>query len=121
MLNLPFKKLQIWQRGRLLAKEVQKMTEQFPKEERYGLTSQMRNCSRSIASNIAEGSQRSTNKDFANFILIAKGSLAELETQIIMALDYGYISKQEHDRTIMDIDELGKMIYTFHKRLTTSH
>lgn len=89
MLNLPYQKLHIWGKAMLLAKKIYVITSQFPKQEIYGMTSQMRRAAVSIPSNIAEGSQRGTNKDFANFIGIARGSLAELETQFILARDIG--------------------------------
>ena len=88
MTRLPFGQLQIWQKSMLLAKEIYRITSSFPKAEIYGLTSQMRRCAVSIPSNIAEGSQRVSDKDFANFILIAKGSLAELHTQLLLSFEF---------------------------------
>ena len=94
MLRLPYKKLKIWEKAMYIAILVHEATKHFPKEEIYGLTSQLRRSATSIPSNIAEGSQRTTNKDFANFILIARGSLAETETQIILASNFKYIKNE---------------------------
>jgi len=76
MLKLPFKKLKIWMKSIELTQEIYELTKTFPKEEIYGLTSQIRRSAISIASNIAEGSQRTTNKDFANIHFIKNYSLA---------------------------------------------
>ncbi len=80
-----YKELTVWQRAKQLAIAVYVLTEGFPKEEVYGLTSQMRRCSISIPSNIAEGRSRGTRKDFLSFLRISYGSGAELETQIEIA------------------------------------
>src|SRR5665213_728640 len=95
MLNLPYQKLQIWQKAVHLAEQAYAMTRNFPEEEKFGLISQIRRAGVSIPSNIAEGSQRGTNKDFKNFIFIARGSLAELETQFILAKSFGFISETD--------------------------
>ncbi|MFA7681915.1 MAG: four helix bundle protein [Candidatus Peribacteraceae bacterium] len=121
MLQLPFKKLKIWEKGMNLAKEVYKISKNFPKEELYGITSQIRRSAVSIPSNISEGSQRTSNKEFANFILIAKGSLAELETQLLLAKDFGYIEEKDMDVLQEYMSELGKMLYAFHRKLITDH
>jgi four helix bundle protein len=80
-----FQDLKIWVRSKNLAKQVYVLTTQLPEIEKFGLTSQMRRAAVSVPSNIAEGSKRSTKKDFAQFLRIAQGSLAELETQTIIA------------------------------------
>ena len=118
MIKLPYKNLKIWEKGMVLVKLIYELTKKFPKEEIYGLTSQIRRSGISIPSNIAEGSQRGSDKDFANFILIAKGSLAELETQIILAADFTYIQNDELEIILSKTDELDKMLLAFHKKLT---
>lgn len=120
MIKLPFKKLKVWDKGMNLTKKVFLMTKKFPKEEQYGLTSQVRRASVSIPSNIAEGSQRGTDKDFARYILIAKGSLAELETQLILSENFEYITSEKLNDILSDISELQKMLHTFHIKLTAS-
>ena len=82
-----FKKLIIWQKARELVKDVYLITRKFPKEELFGLTSQIRRATVSIALNIVEGSGRGTNKDFAHFLDVAFGSALEVEAQIILSLD----------------------------------
>lgn len=82
-----FKELVVWQKGMSLAKEIYKATESLPQKEVFGLISQMRRAAVSIPSNIAEGRQRSTRRDFAQFLRIALGSSAELETQILLSND----------------------------------
>jgi four helix bundle protein len=84
--------LQVWQEGMALAKETYSATKSFPKEEVFGLTSQMRRASVSIPSNLAEGAARGSNKEFLQFCIIARGSLMELETQVILSKEFGYIN-----------------------------
>src|SRR3989338_3135533 len=82
-----FKDLLVWQKSMKLVKEIYAITRSFPKNEEYALTVQLRRCAVSIPSNIAEGSRRGTQKDFIQFLRIADGSAAELETQLILAKD----------------------------------
>lgn len=102
-----------------LSKKIYEITKEFPKDELFGLTSQMKRSALSIASNIAEGSQRGTKKDFANFLSIAKGSLAELETQCLFALEMNYVDREKIQSALESIDELGKMIHVFRTKLTS--
>jgi four helix bundle protein len=82
-----FKDLIVWQKSVALAREVYQLTTQLPKSEDYGLSSQVRRCAVSIASNVAEGSKRGSKKDFLQFLRIASGSAAELETQLVIIND----------------------------------
>ena len=84
-----FQDLRIWQKGIEVVKEIYILTKKFPKEELYGLTSQMRRSAVSIPSNIAEGFRRYHNKEYKQFLYIAMGSCAELETQIIISYELG--------------------------------
>lgn len=104
-----------------LAKEIHELTKRFPKEEMYGLTSQLRRATTSIPSNIAEGSQRGSKKDFANFILIAKGSLAETRTQLLLAKDFGYCESTEVNNILIQMEDVNKMLYALHRTLTAAH
>jgi four helix bundle protein len=88
-----FKDLQVWQRSRRLVSSIYEKTEKFPGKEQFGLTSQLRRAVVSIPSNIAEGHRRNSNKEFQNFLVIARGSLAEVETQLILAQDLKFISE----------------------------
>lgn len=96
---------------------VYQITEHFPKNEIYGLTSQMRRAAVSIPSNIAEGSRRSSKKDFRNFLMIAYGSGAELETQLKISLRLGFISTQEFDILNGVSIEIMKMLNSFITKL----
>jgi len=90
-----FRQLNIWKDAMKLAKTVYGHTSNFPTHEKYGLTSQINRAVVSVPSNIAEGSSRNSNKEFMHFLSIAIGSLFELETQIILAYDFGFISKDD--------------------------
>jgi four helix bundle protein len=87
----PHCNLDVWNQAMELAKVIYKATKGFPSEERYGLTGQLRRCAVSIPSNIAEGACRGSRKDFLRFLMIARGSLGELETQCRLAADLGYL------------------------------
>jgi len=87
-----YRKLEAWQEAMRLAEEVYGHTRTFPKEEIYGLTSQIRRAAVSIPSNIAEGADRSGQKEFLQFLHIARGSGSELETQLLLARKLGYLS-----------------------------
>jgi four helix bundle protein len=120
MMKMPFKKLAIWNKGMLLVKEIYLLVQKLPQSELYGLSAQMRRSVISIPSNIAEGSQRVSDRDFANFILIAKGSLAELNTQIEVCVQLQYYSVHDYAAILEKIEELDRMLRAFHKKLITS-
>ena len=90
-----FKELKVWQEAMSLAKEVFIVTRNFPSEEKYGLISQINRCSVSIASNIAEGAGRGSDKEFNQFLNIALGSCFELETQLLLSNEFNYITKEQ--------------------------
>src|SRR6516225_1078377 len=89
-----YKDLLVWQKGIHLAKEIYRITQTFPNEEKFGLVSQMRRAAVSIPSNIAEGQARHTTKEFVQFVSHAEGSAAEMDTQVILALERGYCSEE---------------------------
>jgi len=105
-----FKDLKIWQRGMELAKDVYKATDSFPSKELYGLVSQMRRSAISIPSNIAEGFMRKHNKEYKQFLYISLGSLAELETQIILSGQLDFLKSEQCNLFQETINELNKMI-----------
>lgn len=109
-----YKDLIVWQRAMDLVNRIYKLTENFPKSEIYGLTSQMRRCAISIPSNIAEGRRRGTKKDYRQFLIIAYGSGAELETQIeiIKRLAFGKnLNYVEVDQLLLEtMKMLNKML-----------
>lgn len=89
-----YQDLTVWQRAMQLARETYQVTQTFPNDERFGLTSQMRRAAVSIPSNIAEGWGRQTTNQYIQFLQVAQGSAAELETQLILAVDLGFLTAQ---------------------------
>jgi len=108
-----FKKLNIWVNAMSLAKDMYLLTSNFPKEEKFGLVSQINRCCVSVPSNIAEGSSRSSNKEFSHFIKIALGSLFELETQVILSSEFKMINDQDSNIILDKISTLQKMLNGF--------
>ncbi len=113
-----YNELLIWQKSMDVCREVYQLTNTFPHHERFGLTSQMRRASISIPSNIAEGSRRGSQKDFRKFLYIAYGSGAELETQLILAKDFGYLSKNTKQRIEELLSETMRMLNSFINNIT---
>ena len=110
-----FEKLIAWQKGRELAILIYKTTKNFPKDEIFGLTSQMRRCSISIASNLAEGSGRSSMKDKARFSEIAYSSSLELLNQVILSHDFEYVDENQYIQIREKITEVNMLIDGLHK------
>ncbi|NJO97116.1 MAG: four helix bundle protein [Pleurocapsa sp. CRU_1_2] len=105
-----FKKLAVWQKSHTFTVNLYKITSNFPIEEKYGLTNQIRRASISIESNIAEGCGRNGNKELTRFLYIAKGSALEVECQILIARDLGYLSKEKSDLLESKINEIARML-----------
>jgi four helix bundle protein len=114
-----YKDLLIWQKGMLLAKLVYQVTQKFPSEERYGLTSQLRRAAVSVPSNIAEGQARRGTNEFLQFLSIAEGSLAELETQLLLSTELAYCKPADVESPLKEIDELQKMIGALKRKLAS--
>ena len=112
-----FKDLKIWNKGIKLVEDVYKVSRSFPREEVYGLRSQLRRSAVSIPSNIAEGFARFHNKEYRNFLFISLGSCAELTTQIIIATRLKYVEKDKADTMLSDIDEISRMTMGLIKKL----
>ncbi len=115
-----YKDLNIWKRSIVVVEDIYKITKNFPKEEIYGLTSQLRRSAVSIPSNIAEGFARFYNKEYRQFLFISLGSCAELSTQIIIALRLGYFENKEANQLLNEIDEVSKMTMSLIKKLNTN-
>jgi four helix bundle protein len=113
-----YRDLVVWQRAVELAEWIYRETRHFPKEEIYGLTSQMRRAAVSIASNIAEGHGRNSKGEYKQFLGIALGSLAELETQIILAARFGYIEVHTSELILFKCEEVSKMLNGLKKALS---
>jgi len=105
-----YRDLIVWQKSLALVTEVYKLTNTFPQDEKFGLVSQMRRCSVSIPSNIAEGRSRGSRKDYRHFIIIAFGSGAELETQVLIAKNLGFLPHDKADKIIQELSEIMKML-----------
>ena len=114
-------RLKVWERSIELVEQIYKLTERFPKEELYGLTTQMRRSAISIPSNIAEGFKRYHNKEFKQFLHIAQGSAAELETQLIIAKELKFINQATLENISIKIDSLNKMISSLMNKLKTQY
>ncbi|MGB5981568.1 MAG: four helix bundle protein [Nonlabens sp.] len=112
-----FKNLKIWQKGIELAITSYEITRKFPKEEKYGLVSQMNRCAVSVPSNIAEGTAKSSDKHFKIFLENALGSSFEWQTQLIIAHKIGYVSKDKFDEYESNITEIQRMINSFMDRI----
>ena len=113
-----FTELVVWQKAMELVKAVYALSKAFPPDERYALTDQLRRAVVSIPSNIAEGSGRSSNADYAHFLSIARGSLYETMTQLRVAVDLGYISSLSENVNAL-IDEVGRMLGAMLKKYGT--
>lgn len=105
-----YRELIVWQKAMLLAKAIYEVSAGFPRDELYGLSSQMRRCAVSVPSNIAEGHNRDSLKDYLRFLSIAQGSLAELETQISLSCMMNYIDVAKEQILLQQSDEVGKML-----------
>lgn len=116
-----FRQLKVWEKAHHLAVEVYKATAAFPKEELYGLTSQLRRASVSIPTNIAEGCGRNTDADFARFLQIAMGSASETEYELILAYDLHFLPKDRFEALQSEVEEVKKMLASLLKTLRASH
>jgi four helix bundle protein len=108
--NMGFKSLDVWQLSKDLTVKIYTVTENFPAKEQFGLTSQIRRSAISTISNIAEGSAKGSNPDFARFISIAQGSIAELEAQLIIANEIKYLDNNLFNELCEKISIIGKML-----------
>src|SRR5438045_1905445 len=100
-------------------KLVYKLTMRLPAEERYGLTSQLRRAAISVPSNIAEGQARRGTNEFLQFLSIAEGSLAELDTQLLLSVELGFAQQADVDPALKEIDELQKMLVALKRKLSS--
>ena len=107
---MTYKELKVWQKGIELTKAVYDVVKFLPKEEMYALSDQMRRAVISIPSNIAEGYKRNSDKDFIHFLSIANGSAAELETQMIIAVELGFLSQEQAQLSLCLCEEVEKML-----------
>jgi four helix bundle protein len=112
-----FRKLNVWQKSHQLVLEVYKNTRSFPKAEIYGLTNQLRRACILITSNISEGCGRGSDMDFARFAQMAMGSASEVEYQILLSHDLGYLETPIYNKLTLDVTEIKRMLTSLIKRL----
>lgn len=105
-----YRDLEVWQRSMRLAKKIYQITQEFPSEERFGLTNQLRRAAVSVASNLAEGHARFGAGEFRRFISITMGSVAEIETQILLSIDLGFVRPDVAREVLSELDAIGKML-----------
>ena len=114
---IDFRTLRVWESFHEVTLNVYEITQKFPSEELYGLTSQMRRSAASVPTNIAEGCGRNTDPDLAKFLTIAMGSASELEYQLILAKDLKYIQQDKHQPIMENLIASKKMLNTFQKKV----
>jgi four helix bundle protein len=110
MTERPHKKLKLWDKIINFIEHIYRLTEKYPKEGIYGLTSQMRRAGVSIASNIAEGSARKSNAEKIQFFSIAKGSISELDAQVEISLRLSFINNEQYNSIQANLDEISRML-----------
>src|SRR5713101_3737431 len=116
-----YRDLIVWQKGMALVKRVYRITGTFPADERFGLVAQMRRAAVSIPSNIAEGQARHTTGEFVQFVSHAEGSVAELDTQLTLAIELGFCPISEVEDVFRLIVEVQKMLNALRRQLVTRH
>lgn len=109
--------LKVWQKSHEVVLQIYKITAQFPTDEKYGLTSQIRRSASSVPANIAEGSARGSDADYARFLHIALGSATELDYHLLLASDLGLIDASVYEVLAKDIDTVGRMLNAFIRTL----
>lgn len=112
-----FEELPVWKDARKFANKIYNLTKKFPKEENYGLTSQITRATVSIGSNIAEGFDHYSKKDFIKYLIIARGSISEIQNDLYIALDLKYINQNDFQEAYTLAKDLGKQINGFIKYL----
>ena len=112
-----FTQLKVWQKAHNFTVNLYKMTANFPSEEKFGLTSQIRRAAVSIESNLAEGCGRNGDKEFSRFIDLAQGSAYEVRCQLFIARDLSFLSVNDFNLLITKIDEISRMMIAFQKKL----
>jgi len=105
-----FKELRVWQRSYALCADVYRLTNRFPHEERFGLTAQIRRAAVSVPSNIAEGYSRDTTRDYIRFLWMARGSLAELETQLMIAAELQFTGREASGGMLAEVNEIQRLL-----------
>jgi four helix bundle protein len=113
-----FKQLKVWEKSHKLSLDTYKATRVFPREELYGLTSQIRRAVVSIETNIAEGCGRTGDPELGRFLRISMGSASELECHLLLAHDLGFLARIDYDRLARSVSDVKRMLTSFLKKLT---
>lgn len=113
-----FKDIEIWKLSRVFCSDIYKITTQFPDSEKFGLVNQLRRAAVSVPSNIAEGASRKSNKDFSRFLEISIGSMYELETQLLLSNDLGFIKELDLKQLLDKLNSIVKMTSKLKSTLT---
>jgi len=116
-----YKQLLVWQKAMQLAEQIYQLTRGFPADERFALVAQMRRAAVSVPSNIAEGQARRTTGEFVRFLSHAQGSLAEVDTQLLLSVRLGFCSQSKADPILALIVELRKMLASLRRKLVADH
>lgn len=112
-----FQDLKVWQRSHMLVLEIYRLSKDFPAAERFGLVSQLRRAAASVPTNIAEGSKRQRRPDYARFLNIAEGSLAETEYLILLSGDLGYLPRDHATRLTDEVTEIARMLHALRSKV----
>jgi len=112
-----FRDLIVWQRGITLAESIYRLTRDFPKDETYGMSSQLRRAAVSISSNIAEGHERDSTKEYLHHLSYALGSIAEVQTLLVIASRLNYLTEDTMKSLLGECDEMERMIHSIKKKL----
>lgn len=112
-----YKELKVWQEARILVKDIYEETKGFPKEEQFGLTNQIRRASVSIASNLAEGTSRTSQAEFARYVTLSLGSAYEVECQITLAFDLKFIEEMQYKKLIDNVVDIQKKLFNLRKAI----
>jgi four helix bundle protein len=116
-----YKELKLWQKAIEFVSEIYLVTLKFPNKERFNLITQLNRAAVSIPSNIAEGEGRNSDKGFLNFLAIAHASSYEVETELFISKNLGYLLASDFDRQVQGLNELQKMNFSFHQKLKSNH
>lgn len=112
-----YRDLKVWQQGMILAESVYGLTKAFPRDEMFGLTSQMRRAAVSVPANIAEGYGRNSTRAYTNSLRIAQGSLKELETHLLLAIRIGLATEDNANRHVAEAEAIGRMLRVLIKKI----
>ena len=115
-----YRRLKVWEKAHQFVLDLYRATRAFPTEERFGLTRELRRSAVSVPSNVAEGSGRGTDRDYARFLSIAAGSASEADYQILLARDLGYLDERTHAQLDAQVQEIKRMLNSFVQKLTAN-